>query len=64
MRDGFMAKTKASPSPDAAATDTNGPVLVMGAMGSLGLKIVQDRRDPRARRAGQQRPVYRPVAVG
>lgn len=39
-----MAKTKASPSPDATATDANGPVLVMGAMGSLGLKIVQQLR--------------------
>lgn len=39
-----MAKTKATPAPSAAVTDANGPVLVIGASGSLGQHVIQQLR--------------------
>ena len=39
-----MAKTKATPSPSAAATDPNGPVLILGATSSLGQQLIQQLR--------------------
>lgn len=39
-----MAKTKATPTPSMAVTDANGPVLVIGATGSLGQRVIQQLR--------------------
>jgi uncharacterized protein YbjT (DUF2867 family) len=39
-----MAKTKATPAPSAVTSDANGPVLVLGATGSLGQQLIQQLR--------------------